>query len=189
LKNSPKTNFQVDKQRKTRYIINKYFFIEESNMRKLIGIVVLSLIVSGFVMAQTPVTKENCSIEYDSAKKVVRLANNNADPYTIQYAIDGKTKSVVLDKNAVWEYDASKAAPKAIDIVKASKGGKVSAVDKDWKAITAAGTAPAKDAKAPAKDDKAVAPAKDAKVPAPAKDDKAAAPAKDDKAAAPAKKK
>jgi hypothetical protein len=118
-------------------------------MRKIIGVLVLSLMVCGFLAAQSA-TKENCTIEYDKAKKVVRLTNNNNDPFTIQYSIDGKGKSVVVDKKAVWEQDASKAAPKAVDIVKATKGGKVGDVDKDWKAAApAAPAAPA--ASTPAK--------------------------------------
>jgi hypothetical protein len=102
-------------------------------------------------MAQS-ITKENCTIEYDSAKKVVRLTNNNDGPFSIQYAIDGKGKTVVVDKKGVWEMDVSKAAPKTVDILKAAKAAKAGDVDKDWKAVAAAAPAPAaKPAAAPAK--------------------------------------
>jgi hypothetical protein len=131
-------------------------------MRKIFGVLVLALMVSGFLMAQS-VTKENCTIEYDSAKKIIRLSNNNEDPYTIQYTIDGKGKSVVVDKKAVWEQDASKAAPKTVDIVKVQKGGRVGPVDKDWKAAAVGAPAPAAATPAPA-----ARPAPAAATPAPA---------------------
>ena len=142
-------------------------------MRKVLALLSFALVGSGFVMAQAPVTKENVTIEYDAAKKLVRLTNANPDPYTIDYVIDGKGKKVVLGKNAVWE-QAAKAAPKGVDLVTVSKGGVVGAVDKEWKAAKAVAPPPAAKAAAPA--DKAAAPA--AAAPA----DKAAAPA--DKAAA-----
>jgi P pilus assembly chaperone PapD len=133
----------------------KQILFKEKKMRKILSVLVLLAAVSGFLMAQNvaPVTKENCTIEYDSAKKVVRLTNKNADPYTIQYTIDGKGKSVVVDKQAVWEQDASKAAPKAVDIVKVTKAAKAGPVDKDWKVVpaaAAAGTATPAPAPAPA---------------------------------------
>jgi hypothetical protein len=146
-------------------------------MRKVLMLLSFALVGSGFVMAQAGlnVTKENVTIEYDAAKKLVRLTNANADPYTVEYVIDGKGKSVVLGKNAVWE-QAAKAAPKGVDLVKVSKGGVVGAVDKEWKAAKAVAAPPAAKAapadKAAAPADKAAAPADKAaggKAPAPAK--------------------
>ncbi|MDR0524674.1 MAG: hypothetical protein LBG90_02235 [Spirochaetaceae bacterium] len=110
-------------------------------MKKILSVLALSLVVSGFIMAQNaaPVTKENCTIEYDSAKKAVRLTNKNDGPYTIQYEIDGSGKSVTMDKGAVWEMDFSKSKdqPKAVNIVKAAKAVKAGPVDIAWKAVPA----------------------------------------------------
>ncbi|MDR2501019.1 MAG: hypothetical protein LBD37_08085 [Treponema sp.] len=114
-------------------------------MKKILGFLSLFLVLAGFVTAQT-VTKEKCTIEYDSAKKVVRLTNGNDDVFTVQYTIDGKGKSVNMDKKAVWELDASKAAPKAVDIVKANKSTTPPtdlAKEKEWKAVAAAAAKPA----------------------------------------------
>jgi hypothetical protein len=60
-------------------------------MKKLIGVLVLLLVASGFVMAQA-VTNNNCSIEWvDVAGKAnVRLTNNNDKAQAVQYMIAGK---------------------------------------------------------------------------------------------------
>ncbi|MDR2490314.1 MAG: hypothetical protein LBD20_02815 [Spirochaetaceae bacterium] len=147
-------------------------------MRKVLMLLSFALVGSGFVMAQAglTVTKENVTIEYDAAKKVVRLTNANADVYSVDYMIDGKGEKVVLNKNAVLE-QAMKAPPKGVELTTVAKGGTLGKIDPKWKAVKAVAPPPAAKAAAPA--DKA----------APAAD-KAAAPA--DKAAggkpAPAKK-
>ncbi|MDR2468741.1 MAG: hypothetical protein LBD22_07260 [Spirochaetaceae bacterium] len=118
-------------------------------MRKVLALLIFALVGSGFVMAQSAltVTKENVTIEYDAAKKVVRLTNGNADPYTVDYTIDGKgEKGIVLGKSTVWEQDA-KAPPKAVDLQNVKKGGVVGKMGKQWKA----GDKPAAPAAAPAK--------------------------------------
>ncbi|MDR0569044.1 MAG: hypothetical protein LBG87_07565 [Spirochaetaceae bacterium] len=130
-------------------------------MKKILSVLALTLAVSGFLAAQTiaPVTIGNCTIEYDSAKKLVRLTNKNAEPFTVQYTIDGKGKTVIMDKNAVWEMDVSKAQPKTLDILKAQKAPKAGDVDKDWKLAAAGGSAPAATATPAAKPAPAPAPA------------------------------
>ena len=115
-------------------------------MKKVFGVLALFLAVCSLAMAQVA-AKENCIIEYDNVKKVIRLINNNNDPFTIQYAIDGRGKSVVVDKKSVWEFNNRQIVPLKLELIKVQKGGRAGAVDSEWKAVpqaAQAGSAPTK---------------------------------------------
>jgi P pilus assembly chaperone PapD len=61
-------------------------------MKKLIGVLMLLFVASGFVMAQAAVTNNNCTIEWVevAGKANIRLTNNNDKAQTVQYMIAGK---------------------------------------------------------------------------------------------------
>ena len=133
-------------------------------MKKIIGILVLLVIATGFVAAQAAVTQENCTIEWANAT-TIRITNKNEQAANIQYSVAGKdnlTAAVAAGETKDFPY----------------KGKNANGVFKVTRIQLAAAPAAAKDA-APAA----------AAAPAAKSDAKAAPAAKDAKAAAPAKKK
>lgn len=130
-------------------------------MKKIIGILVLLVIATGFVAAQAAVTQENCTIEWANAT-TIRITNKNEQAANIQYSVAGKdnlTAAVAAGETKDFPY----------------KGKNANGVFKVTRIQLAAAPAAAKDAAAAA--------------PAAKSDAKAAPAAKDAKAAAPAKKK
>ncbi|MDR0723101.1 MAG: hypothetical protein LBF75_10000 [Treponema sp.] len=131
-------------------------------MKKIIGILVLLVIATGFAAAQAAVTQENCTIEWANAT-TIRITNKNEQAANIQYSVAGKdnlTAAVAAGETKDFPY----------------KGKNANGVFKVTRIQLAAKAAPA------AKTDAKAAPA--------AKDATAAPAAKSDaKAAAPAKKK
>ncbi|MDR1956072.1 MAG: hypothetical protein LBQ30_04385 [Treponema sp.] len=131
-------------------------------MKKILGVLVLLVIATGFVVAQAAVTQENCTIEWKD-KATIRITNKNDRSANIQYSVAGKD-----NLTAAVEAGETKEFP--------YKGANANGAFKVTRVQLAAAAAPAADTKAaPAADPKAKAPAADPKAKTPAADPKAPA--------------
>jgi hypothetical protein len=110
-------------------------------MKKIIGVLVLFLIASGFVMAQS-VTVEWAKVD---GKDKVRFTNPLDKPQTIQYTITGeKAASIDVPEKAVVDlvYTGKNVNAK-IDVAKVSVAAKPKALPKDAVSTPLSGTAAA----------------------------------------------
>lgn len=133
-------------------------------MKKIIGILVLLVIATGFAAAQAAVTQENCTIEWANAT-TIRITNKNEQAANIQYSVAGKdnlTAAVAAGETKDFPYKGKNA----------NGVFKVTRIQLAAKAAAPAAPAAKTDAKAaPAAKDATAAPAakSDAKAAAPAK--------------------
>ncbi|MDR3114265.1 MAG: hypothetical protein LBU25_01960 [Treponema sp.] len=132
-------------------------------MKKIISILVLLVIATGFVAAQAAVTQENCTIEWANAT-TIRITNKNQQAANIQYSVAGKdnlTAAVAAGETKEFPYKG-KNANGAFKVTRIQLASAPAAKTDATAAPDTKAAAPAKaDTKAPAKaDTKAAAPAK-----------------------------
>lgn len=80
-------------------------------MKKILGILVLLIIATGFVAAQAAVTQENCTIEWANAS-TIRITNKNEQAANIQYSVAGKdnlTAAVAAGETKEFPYKGKNA--------------------------------------------------------------------------------
>ncbi|GHU75219.1 hypothetical protein FACS189461_1040 [Spirochaetia bacterium] len=84
-------------------------------------------------------TKQNCTLEYDSAKRIMRISNKNKETYTIEYVSDTGvgSQTVVLEGQSVWEKPMGRQAPPLPVIRKVTKGGTFTGTG-SWTLVSAA---------------------------------------------------
>jgi hypothetical protein len=119
-------------------------------MKKIMGILVLLIIATGFVAAQAAVTQENCTIEWANGT-TIRITNKNAQAANIQYSVGGKdnlTAAVAAGETKDFPYKGKNAngafKVTRIQLVVDAKAAPAAAKDDAKAAPAAKATAPAK---------------------------------------------